>query len=286
MQTFLVVCRCLSFTEAARLLSMSQPAVSRQIAVLEDELGTPLFNRDHNAISLSAAGVYLSRELEPIWERLQVVLKKTSHIGSGVVGWLSIGLLEDQLLDGVISHALRVLKQQDVHLDIQRYNFRELEEALANNSIDVAISIEQAPDVFRSYERMAYAEECMCLAVNLDAIPQGVPFNEMQIVSNCPLLYPNMDVFPKYQHSMLTGLIKGSLVLGDTYDFSSIAPMVSAGLATTVVNETHCLSMDDRVVLYPMETIPKVKKGVFWSRFNHNPVIARFIDVIRSFPTG
>ena len=56
LQTFHAVARRLSFSKAAEDLYTSQPNVSRQIAVLEGELGLPLFLRVGNRVALTDAG--------------------------------------------------------------------------------------------------------------------------------------------------------------------------------------------------------------------------------------
>ena len=61
-QTFLVVSESLNFTKAARSLSVTQPAVSTQIQLLEKELGVSLFNRIGRRVYLSQAG-FLFRDL-------------------------------------------------------------------------------------------------------------------------------------------------------------------------------------------------------------------------------
>ncbi len=53
---FEAAARCLSFTDAAKELSVTQAAVSRQIRLLEDHIGTVLFHRLHRAIALTARG--------------------------------------------------------------------------------------------------------------------------------------------------------------------------------------------------------------------------------------
>lgn len=51
--------RHLSFTAAARELGTSQPAVSQRISLLEDDLGAPLFKREHRGVSLTPEGLQL-----------------------------------------------------------------------------------------------------------------------------------------------------------------------------------------------------------------------------------
>ena len=56
LQVFSTVARLLSFTKAAAMLHMTQPAVTFQIHQLEEHFNTRLFNRTHNRISLTDAG--------------------------------------------------------------------------------------------------------------------------------------------------------------------------------------------------------------------------------------
>src|SRR5437764_2107277 len=56
LETFLVLVRCGSFTEAAAELHLSQPAVSRHVQKLEHELGATLLTRRRGRIELSEAG--------------------------------------------------------------------------------------------------------------------------------------------------------------------------------------------------------------------------------------
>ena len=58
---FLTVAREENMTRAAEALYITQPTLSRQIAELEEELGTPLFVRGYRSVTLTDAGVLLRR---------------------------------------------------------------------------------------------------------------------------------------------------------------------------------------------------------------------------------
>lgn len=71
LHVFNVVSRLGSFTAAAAALSVTQSAVSRQIAVLEGCLGTRLFRRDLQGVTLTEAGAAYWAEIEPAFTRIE-----------------------------------------------------------------------------------------------------------------------------------------------------------------------------------------------------------------------
>ena len=267
----------MSFTEAAAELHISQPAVSRQMAALETEMGTLLFSRDHSAISLTPAGAYLYHNLLPILHRLENVMDETRNIGTGGSGQLKLGLLEDQALDSQISTALRSMKEQNYTLILRRYGFRQLEDALLTGDLDAAVSIEQGIGAFPGCKRRIYADESMCLAVHKALAPWGNETVETILaeLERCqiPVLIPGLEAFPPELSAALRTLAGSGWRSGQTYEFSAIAPMVAAGLAATIANETHNLSVDRNILMYAMAETPRVRKGVFWLEDNRNPAI-------------
>lgn len=90
LKTFVTIHRSGGFSAAAALLSRSQPAISRRIALLEDELGAPLFERVTGGVTLSQAG----RVLLPHAERVLAVLQNASDavaaLRSGHAGPIAI----------------------------------------------------------------------------------------------------------------------------------------------------------------------------------------------------
>ena len=66
LETFLLLCETKSFSETARRLNLSQPSVSRQIRLIEEEVGSQLFIRTRQAVALSPSGSRLLNQVGPL----------------------------------------------------------------------------------------------------------------------------------------------------------------------------------------------------------------------------
>lgn len=76
LRTFEAVARRLSFSAAADELHLTQPAISRQVKALEEELGSPLFVRGTRRVELSPAGATLRHAVVPLLENLDRVVRE------------------------------------------------------------------------------------------------------------------------------------------------------------------------------------------------------------------
>jgi len=76
LRAFEAVARRLSFRAAAQELHLTQPAISRQIRSLEDELGAPLFLRGTRHVELTGAGASLLRATAPLLDRLDASVRQ------------------------------------------------------------------------------------------------------------------------------------------------------------------------------------------------------------------
>lgn len=72
LREFAILARHLNFREAAADLHISQSALSRHIAALEQFYGTALFKRDRHAVYLTDAGAFLLDYAEQLWEQFSL----------------------------------------------------------------------------------------------------------------------------------------------------------------------------------------------------------------------
>ncbi|MFC5181567.1 LysR family transcriptional regulator [Actinomadura harenae] len=114
LEYFVAVAEELGFARAAERLHVVQPAVSKQIARLERELGVPLFDRSTRHVRITSAGERLLPEIRAVLAAAARVDRIAAGIASGADGVLRIGTSQglgdrlDQVLDRLAAAAPRL----------------------------------------------------------------------------------------------------------------------------------------------------------------------------------
>ena len=144
LRTFIAVAQTGNITRAAEELHISQPALSRQIIKLENELGCKLLERGGHGISLTNAGHLLlnrARELSDLLDKTETELK-TPDVASGEV---SIACSETHATLAIARIAKRLSR---THPNI-RFKFRsessdDVTEHLSRGIVDFGIAVDPA----------------------------------------------------------------------------------------------------------------------------------------------
>lgn len=141
LEYFLVVARLQHMTEAAKRLSISQPALSRSIAKLEQELGVPLFEREGRNIRLNRYGERFAARVEQALEAVRLGKEELRDLtdpesGTIVVSFLkSLGLsVFPRLMSSFLKEAPRAQFQ------LYQQSTREMLDKLERSEIDFALS--------------------------------------------------------------------------------------------------------------------------------------------------
>lgn len=138
---FLAVAEELSFTRAAALLHVSQPPVSRQIMLLEAEIGTPLFERSKQYVRLTAAGQHFYEQARALVAAAQAAVLSTRRVASGQVGKIALGLGGTAAY--VFPDALALFRRRhpEVELVLNPLNLAYHQAALLDGRIDVGLVV-------------------------------------------------------------------------------------------------------------------------------------------------
>ena len=93
LECFIAVAEELSFTRAAKRLNLAQPPLSRHIRTLEEKIGAPLFERNRQGVSMTAAGNTFYEETRNILPRLRRAGESALRSASGQTASLRLGFV-------------------------------------------------------------------------------------------------------------------------------------------------------------------------------------------------
>jgi LysR family transcriptional regulator, salicylic acid-responsive activator of bsdBCD len=138
MKYFLAIAEEGHITAAANRLNISQPPLSQQLKLLEQELGVTLFNRNSRNLKLTEAGIVLQNRSEQMLELLKSTVNELKHLNQGIEGTLSIGTVCSSGIT-ILPNKICEFRKKYKNIDFQIWegdSFRIIE-LLNNGIIDV-----------------------------------------------------------------------------------------------------------------------------------------------------
>ena len=190
LEYYLAVTREGNISSAAQSLHISQPALSRQIKDLEEELGVTLFERGSRRIHLTEEGMILRRRAEEMVRLMQITESEIQQAGNKLSGDIHIGAGESLAFHHISRIAGKIhAEHPDIHFTITSGDTADLMEQLENGLIDVAL-------IFTDYDHSQYQGIRLPIEDRLGVLmPKNDPLAQNEILSvtalkDRPLILP------------------------------------------------------------------------------------------------
>src|SRR6266436_2212446 len=150
---FVTVAEELNISRASARLRISQPAVSRQLRDLEEELGVELFTRDKSKLSLTNAGEAFLAHARDLLRRSNEAAKEMASFRPQARRTLTVGYIAP-VLASTLTPALRRFghKSPDVDVVLREMTPGEQVKALRNGQIDLALAGNPWPELANEFE--------------------------------------------------------------------------------------------------------------------------------------
>lgn len=138
---FIAVAEELHFGRAAARLNISQPPLSQQIQLLEEQIGARLLARTNRSVNLTAAGNQFLSDARQIVNQVDLAAKRAARLHLGETGELRIGMTASAPFIKPISDALSLYRQHypDVHVQTVESHTRQLIVPLSEGSLDLGL---------------------------------------------------------------------------------------------------------------------------------------------------
>jgi DNA-binding transcriptional LysR family regulator len=140
LETFLEVARLSSFSRAAEKRFRTQPAISSQIRLLEEEVGAKLLDRSGGRVSITASGKLFQKYAEDTLEARKAVLLAIAETERVPRGEIIVGANEGTCLH-ILPEVFAEFKKlyPDVAVNIKRADYSGILESIVDNSVDFGV---------------------------------------------------------------------------------------------------------------------------------------------------
>jgi DNA-binding transcriptional LysR family regulator len=161
---FLAVAERMHFTRAAELLHLSQPALSQQIRMLEEEIGVKLLERSRRRVQLTAAGMAFRAKAQAALEAAADAASDARMAERGEAGSISIGFVTT----AAVVILPRLLDEFGARFPRAAVELRELEPGAQMEALEqhrVTFGLSSVPSTLTSLESRLLAEERLVVAL-------------------------------------------------------------------------------------------------------------------------
>lgn len=138
---FIAVAEELHFGHAAARLNISQPPLSQQIQILEQQIGARLFARTNRSVSLTEAGRQFLADSRQILSEVDDAAARAARLHHGETGELRIGFTSSAPFIKAVSDTLSTFRRRypDVHIQTRETNTREQIVPLNEGALDLGL---------------------------------------------------------------------------------------------------------------------------------------------------
>lgn len=193
LQYFQAVSIYKTFSNAAVEMNITQSALSKQIAKLEDELGVHLFDRSHRQVALTSQGQQLLKDVEMILNDYHHMMNHLHQLKSHQNKTLRIAMLPIFAQYG-LSRKMKTFSQKhpDIHLVIDEIEERDIHQLLQSNHYDVFI-LRGYHEELASFKRLTlYKDSLVCV------ISKEHPLSHKKTIDLTDLKNENLLLPPQY----------------------------------------------------------------------------------------
>lgn len=282
---FLAAAQNRSFKAAADSLYMTAASFSRHIIALEDELGFPLFVREWKNSRLTPAGEIMAAGLTELTEEYHSILSHAASVALGHQGRLVIGLLEGQLVDETLRIAARKFETvyPGISVELRRYSFAALRDALRNGESDVAITL-----AFDVQEDPQLDSMWLFQLRNEMVISSEKPLAARQHLTLADFANETFIEFEKSESKVVSCLMTESCEQAGftpkllvVKDLEEQMQAIELGLGVSAFNENHQMCHHPGLCHIPLPELPPVDFRIAWKRANSNPAVRRLLDLLQ-----
>ncbi|MFT3828768.1 MAG: LysR substrate-binding domain-containing protein [Opitutaceae bacterium] len=287
---FVAVAEEENVTRAALRLHVSQPALSRQVRDLEDELGFPLLLRTAKSVSLTDAGRALLGEARAVLQRADEAVKAARGVAVGG-GELHVGYAPSPTVR-LLPPTLRAFQAElpRVRVKLHDLSTEEMIAGLREGRLQLAVLVKPLKAMLRGLHFETLERDALRLAV-----PPGHPWARQRSVplaqaAKARFVGLTRSEYPEYYATfdeLFATVRPQPRVVEEHEGATSLIAAVEAGGGVALVSQSLACTAGARLKLLPLTPAPApLIVGAAWSGDLVPPAVDLFLKCARAAVTG
>ena len=272
---------------ATQKLHVSQPAVSRQIRDLEDELGAQLFERTGKSVRLTEAGFLFLKEARAVLERTNQAVRSVRAFAQAGEAELHVGYTP-ALRAQIVSPTLRAFQREmpKVHVKLHDWSSEKIVSGLRGGRLQLAFTVRPSK---RGESRDLRFEELLREQVRL-AVPPTHPFAQRRSVSLADaakeafvgLTREDFPDYNAYLNAVFAPVKNKPRVIEEHDSMTSVISAIEAGTGVGISVDALSYSFASRVKLVRLTPEPKpLSLGIATRKGKLSPATEKFCQCAR-----
>ena len=280
-----------SLSKAAEKLFVAQPALSRQLSELEEEIGTPLFHRQARGVALTAAGKVFIRDAAKILENMEEAKNRAVQASEGKVGNLDIGLIEYFSWHKSVVQPIRLFREQhqDVSMQLSTWETStDIQNRVIEGELDCGFAFNRPKDD-KHLNGLPVLSVGFLLAVPAHSALARRSSVAMRELAQEPFVWIPRDIAPVHYDRCLmlcnqAGFSPRIAQMATTE--SGRLSLVAAGVGCAIVTSAGVQWKPEQVSLLTLSDIDlKIDLELVWAPDNLSPTLANFISAVTASST-
>lgn len=278
------------YGRAAKRLHVAQPALSRQIQKLEEEIGVILFDRLPRGVRLSAAGVSFLDDARRILQQVNEAAMRAERVARGQSGILRVGFTESASWHGVVPDSFRQFRARQPEAELQLHPAASSQQidAVRSNRLDAGF-VFTMPKSDPDLDQLTVAIHRVVLAA-----PKGHPLTKLRKLRlrdmrDTPFIWFPRRQAPAFYDQLAKECVRGGLktlnIIQEVADPASMLSFVSCRVGVTFVIQATRWRCPAGVVLLPVEDLNlPLPMSLIWRKDNASPLLAKFVADVQLLP--
>jgi len=230
-----------SLTQAAEVLHIAQPALSQQVATLENELDQQLLIRTKRGVTPTEAGKILYGHARTILRQCEQAQTAVINAGQVLSGQVSIGLAPGTAASSLTMPLLQTVRDQfpEVLVYLHENSGSILNEKVMNGQLDMAVLYDRAPTA--GINSMPLMKEDLFLVGATDYPGASV---DLADVAQMSLFLPrDYSAVRKRVDEAFSLRRLSARIIGEIESISTLTSAISSGMGVTVLPESAARSL-------------------------------------------